>query len=166
MRGLGFWRFADMEYLPYSARNLTFSLITKMYIFWFKMKMEVTKGKDQQTFPYFLHHNLYANSYEKYLKKGMCGLLKDMTLEIRYNMLEQHDGCLARYLITVTKRLLNHFPRRCIWRRGSILWLAWNPDLIPSDCYILDHMKSFVYDVALSVSNFEELRQRIANAAE
>lgn len=59
---------------------------------------------------YCLPKHLNAECYEEYLREEMFGLVEEVPLGIRNNMLYHHYGCLAHCRNIVWELLDNHFP--------------------------------------------------------
>lgn len=114
--------------------------------------------------PHFLPQNLNGEMYEHFLREEITGLMEDVPIETRRNMIFQHDGCPAHFRLGVRQWLDQTYPHRWIGRGGPIPWPARCPDLTPCDFYLWGHMKALVY--TSPITTVEELRSRIRNAAE
>lgn len=116
--------------------------------------------------PYILPTNLNGRSYLTFLREVLPVLLEDLPLQLRQNMLFQHDGCPAHYTLPVRQHLNVTYPARWIGRGGPIPWPARSPDLTPLDYFLWGRLKSLVYDNTKITSELDLLGRISAAVAE
>lgn len=114
--------------------------------------------------PFELPENLNWQAYLHFCQTELPLLLEDVPLAIRGRMWFQNDGCPAHYAHQVRAYLNQTYPQRWIGRLGPILWPPRSPDLNPLDFFYWGCIKEKVY--ARPISNIDELRQRITDAAQ
>lgn len=114
--------------------------------------------------PFELPATLNAQYYLHFLREELPNLLQNVPEEITSAMWLQNDGCPAHYATAVRGYLDSTYPGRWIGRLGPILWPARSPDLNPLDFFYWGCLKDKVYKMP-PVTNVEDLRQRIQNAA-
>lgn len=114
--------------------------------------------------PFELPDTLTSEAYLDFLQNHLPGLLEDVPLNIYTGMWLQQDGCPAHYARSVREFLNEEYPNRWIGRSGTISWPARSPDLNPIDFFYWGAVKDQVY--SKPIANVDELRQRIAGAAE
>lgn len=109
--------------------------------------------------PYLLPARLDGHVYRIFLEHTLPELLEDVPLNIRRNIVFQHDGAPAHFGLNCRTYLNAQFPNGWIGRGGPISWPARSPDMTPLDFCIWGHIKSLLY--ATPVNTEEELVARI-----
>ncbi|XP_070531446.1 histone-lysine N-methyltransferase SETMAR-like [Cardiocondyla obscurior] len=94
--------------------------------------------------PYFLPPRLTGEFYEYFLDTELPGLLENIPLATRRNMIYQHDGAPAHWSRGVRRLLDARFRDRWIGRGGPIIWPPRSPDLTPLDYFLWGHIKNLV----------------------
>ena len=84
--------------------------------------------------PFFFNRLTGAN-YLQFLIEELPILLEEVPLEIRRQLLFQHDGCPAHFAVNVRQFLDANYPSRWIGRGSIFPWPARSPDLICMDIY-------------------------------
>lgn len=85
--------------------------------------------------PFVLPPRLNGNNYLRFLRNTLPGLLEDVPLNIRCQMIFQHDGAPAHFYRRVRNRLNRVYPRRWIGRGGPVAWPPRSPDLTSLDYF-------------------------------
>lgn len=116
--------------------------------------------------PYFYEGTLTADRYLAFLREELPGLLEDIPLRARYNIVYQHDGApphnrrdISAFLDINYKTWIGNKANR---ERGHILWPARSADLTPLDFWLWGSIKDEVYSVRSNTP--EQLRGRISAA--
>lgn len=112
--------------------------------------------------PYFYQENLTADRYLNFLTNELYGLLEDVPLQIRQNLVFQQDGAPAHNGRIIRTFLNLHFPGRWIGINGPIAWPPRSPDLTVLDFFLWGTLKEMVYKEPSE--NLEELQMKITNA--
>ncbi|XP_070526515.1 uncharacterized protein [Cardiocondyla obscurior] len=94
--------------------------------------------------PYFFPHRLTGIAYKNFFKNELYALLEDVPLQIRRNMIFQHDGAPAHSSAIVREELNERFPDKWIGRGGPIAWPPRSPDLTVLDFFLWGHVKNLV----------------------
>ncbi|XP_070518829.1 uncharacterized protein [Cardiocondyla obscurior] len=94
--------------------------------------------------PYFLPPRLTGEFYEYFLDTELPGLLENIPLTTRRNMIYQHDGAPAHWSRGLRRLLDARFRDRWIGRGGPIIWPPRSPDLTPLDYFLWGHIKNLV----------------------
>ncbi len=110
-------------------------------------------------FPPRLNSDIYLN----FLVNELPQYLEDVELNVRPNLIYQHDGAPCHYGRNVTNWLNLNYENRWIGRNGPIHWPARSPDLTILDFYVWGTMKEIVYSVP--ILTLEQLNLRIDEAA-
>ena len=71
-------------------------------------------------------------------------LLEDVPVQVRRQLIFQHDGAPAHFSRQVREHLNAHYPDRWIRRGGPIIWPARSPDLNVLDYLVWGHIKDLV----------------------
>lgn len=109
--------------------------------------------------PYVFPARLDGHFYGIFLEEMLPELLEDVPINIRRNLIFQHDGAPAHFDLNCRNYLNVHFPNRWIGRAGPIAWPARSPDMTPADFCVWGHIKTIVYETP--VDTVEELVARI-----
>lgn len=110
----------------------------------------------------YLPPRLNGPAYLQFLQNELPILLEDVPLQVRLQMLYQHDGAGPHFALAVRAHLDQAYPDRWIGRGGPIHWPARCPDLTPLDYFLWGHIKEIVY--RNPVRDREECRRRINEA--
>lgn len=113
--------------------------------------------------PHVLPPRLNSDSYLEFLQHDLPGLLEDVPLQTRRNMIYQHDGAPAHSTTRVINWLQEKYHHKVIGRNAPISWPPRSPDLTPMDFYLWGHFKEIVYEV--NITSEEQLKERIEDAA-
>lgn len=97
--------------------------------------------------------------YLEFLENDLPILLDDVPLQLRQQMIFQHDGAPPHFTRNVRAHLDQVYPDRWIGRGGPIHWPARCPDLTPLDYFLWGNIKEIVYKNP--VQDREECRHRI-----
>jgi len=114
---------------------------------------------DQLIGPFVLPPRLNGDVYLDFLRNTLPGLLEEVPLNIRQQMIFQHDGAPAHFYREVRNYLDEAYPGRWIGRGGPIAWPPRSPDLTSLDFFLWGYLKNLVY--ATPVETVEQLQQRI-----
>ena len=115
-----------------------------------------------------------AMAYADFLENSLPGLLEDIPLNIRRNMLFRQDGATPHFALRVRAILNRQLPNRWIGRGGPIQWPARSPDLNVLDFYLWGYVKELLYlhelpgparAIELVQRIFETIRRRDASRA-
>ncbi|KAJ4427633.1 hypothetical protein ANN_25281 [Periplaneta americana] len=121
-----------------------------------------SRSEEETVGPRFLPPRLNGEIYRAFLERELHGLLHDIPLATRVNLLFMHDGAPAHYCRNVRAYLNAAYPGQWIGRAGPTPCPARSPDMNPLDFYLWGHLKSLVY--ASAAPNVEVLQQRIEHA--
>lgn len=113
--------------------------------------------------PVILPNRLNSSSYLNHLEVMVDIIADEVPLNVRNNLIFQHDGAPAHYGRIIKDWLDQNYPGRWIGRNGPILWPARSPDLTPLDFYVWGYLKTEVYSV--KIDTIEQLRERILSAS-
>ncbi|XP_011693193.1 PREDICTED: uncharacterized protein LOC105453157 [Wasmannia auropunctata] len=100
--------------------------------------------------------------YNNFLTNKLSELIEIVPLNIRQQMIFQHDRAPPHNARRIRQTLNEKFPERWIGRNGPRSWPARSPDLIPLDYFLWGHIKEYVYRE--QIQNCEELDNRITEA--
>lgn len=115
--------------------------------------------------PHFLPNRLNAENYLHFLNEILPVLLEDVTLNIRRNLIYQHDGAPAHYSRQVRRWLNDNYHQQWIGRGSPLVeWAPRSPDLNVLDFFAWGFIKNVVYQTPLET--IRELEQRIRNAVQ
>lgn len=114
--------------------------------------------------PFELPDRLNGDSYLNFLREDLNGLLDNVDLATRRNLIIQIDGAPCHYASIVRQYLNERFRDKWIGRGGPIAWPARSPDLNPIDFFLWGYYKELVYDK--EQRNITELRVKLRQAAE
>lgn len=103
--------------------------------------------------PYYVPDTLNGDNYLEFLQNNLDDILDEVPLDVRREIIYQHDGCPAHYRNAVRDYLTAQFPNRWIGRNGPMLWPARSPDLTPLDYYVWGRAKQLVYEVSIQTRN-------------
>lgn len=129
--------------------------------------------------PYVFNEPLNGETYLNFLINVLPLFLEDIPLDIRRNMIFQHDGCPAHYYRNVQQFLNDTFPNRWIGRGSIFPWPARyydnskiiikiktnnfrSPDLTCLDFYLWGRLKDLVY--VTQPTTREDMVARIENS--
>lgn len=112
--------------------------------------------------PYFYKENLDGKKYLKFLRYVLPGLLENVPLNVRRNMIFQQDGAPAHNARIVVRHLDRTFPGRHLSTKGPLLWPPRSPDLTPPDFFLWGFLKEHVYGER--INSVEEMQQKIEHA--
>lgn len=112
--------------------------------------------------PYFYRENLNGERYLAFLRDVLPGLLEDLPLDTRQNLIFQQDGAPAHNSLIVRHHLDVVYPGRYMSTHGAIKWPPRSPDLTPLDFHLWGFLKQSVYRERSNT--IEELQQRIQDA--
>lgn len=123
---------------------------------------------DELIGPYLLPARLNSENYLIFLQEVLPGLLENVPLPIRREMIFQQDGAPAHFGRFVRAHLNETFPLRWIGRAAAndlvlARWPARSPDLNPLDFCLWGWMKALVYETPVDLE--EDLIARILAAA-
>lgn len=110
--------------------------------------------------PFFFRENLTGASYLHFLENVLGDFLDDMTLEGRYHLWFQHDGCPAHSTRAVSQWLNGTFGNKWIGRNTDPRWPPRSPDLTPLDFFLWGYLKQRVYKDR-PFNNLEQLENSI-----
>lgn len=96
--------------------------------------------------PFQLPARLRGANYLEFLQNDLPGLMDEIDLERRRNLIFQQDGA-APHFHGEVRRFLDrrHGHNGWIGRAGPIAWPARSPDLTPLDFWLWGHVKALVY---------------------
>ncbi|XP_025154562.1 uncharacterized protein LOC112588531 [Harpegnathos saltator] len=94
--------------------------------------------------PYFLPARLNGEIYADFIKNQLPGLLEDVPLQARAELIFQHDGTPAHFSRQVPDALDTRFPERWIGQGGPITWPPRSPDLNVLDYFLWGHVKNLI----------------------
>ena len=94
--------------------------------------------------PYFFPPRLNGQLYADFIENQLPILLEDVPLDVRAELIFQHDGAPAHFQRQVRNRLNIQFPERWMGRGGPIIWPPRSPDLNVLDYFVWGHIKSLV----------------------
>ena len=114
--------------------------------------------------PYLLPPYITDAAYLRFLEDVLRGLLEDVPLQVRRNILFQHYGAPHHFSLAVRDHLDQRFGQQWIGRGDTIAWPARSPDLSPLDYYLWVHMKSLIYETPLA--SVEDILARVMIAAD
>lgn len=114
--------------------------------------------------PFELPDRLNGEAYLGFLRHDLNGLLEEVDLLTRRNMIFQNDGAPCHFARIVRQHLDERFGIRWIGRGGPIAWPPRSPDLNPIDFFVWGYYKELVY--AKESSNRAELRTKLSLAEE
>lgn len=114
--------------------------------------------------PHFLPNRLNAEGYLHFLSEVLPGLLEDIPLDIRRNMIYQHDGAPPHYSREVRRWLDDNYHQQWIGRGGPTEWAPRSPDLNILDSFGWGVIKNMVYQTP--PETIVELERRIRNAVQ
>ena len=100
--------------------------------------------------PYLLPPNLTGAAYLRFFEGELHGLLGDVPLHVRQNMWFQHDSAPPHFSLVIRDHLDQRFGQQWIGRGGSITSPARSPDLTRLGYYLLDYMKSLIYEIPVA----------------
>lgn len=130
----------------------------------FSVNMWAAVIDDKLIGPVELPLRLNSESYLDFLRNHLGEMLEDVPLNVRTNLIFQHDGCPAHYGRNVRAYLDEVFPGRWIGRNGPVLWPPRSPDLNPLDFHIWGNVTNLIYERE-GINTREELLARISVAA-
>lgn len=110
-------------------------------------------------FPARLTGPIYLN----FIQNMLPTLLEDLPLQLRRNIIFQHDGA-PPHSSRLVQAYLNRTFETWIGRGGTVPWPPRSPDLNPMDYFVWGYLKELVYRT--EVTNVDDLRARIFTAAE
>ncbi|EZA53841.1 hypothetical protein X777_06645 [Ooceraea biroi] len=96
--------------------------------------------------PYFLPPRLTGQLYAEFLANQLPALLEDVPLDVRAELIFQHDGAPAHFSRQVRNLLDARFPDRWMGRGGPIIWPARSPDLNVLDYFVWGYIKTAIED--------------------
>lgn len=109
--------------------------------------------------PHFFQGTLTGAKYLEFLRNVLPGLMEDVPLNIRRNLIFQQDGAPAHNSLIVRQHLDGVYPGRHMSTHGPIKWPARSPDLSSLDFYLWGFLKQTVYRERSHT--VEELQQKI-----
>lgn len=95
--------------------------------------------------PIFLPERLNGPNYVRFLRRQLPGLLDEIPLLSRLNLIFMHDGAPAHFSRVARRHLNRVFRGRWIGRSGPISWPPRSPDLNPMDYFVWGHIKNMVH---------------------
>ena len=95
--------------------------------------------------PYFYEGTLDGARYRQFLTNHLLGILDDMPLARRTQVIFMQDGAPPHNADETMILLRQMFPGRVLANRGDIRWPARSPDLTPLDFYLWGKVKDLVY---------------------
>lgn len=96
--------------------------------------------------PYFFDGTLNGQRCLDFYQNDLPGLLQDVPLNVRQNMIFQQDGAPAHNARIVTSFLDTTFGNNWIGTRSPVVqWPARSPDLTPLDFYLWGALKDLVF---------------------
>ncbi|RLU25697.1 hypothetical protein DMN91_001854 [Ooceraea biroi] len=101
---------------------------------------------DQVIGPYFLPPRLTGQLYAELLANQLPALLEDVPLDVRAELIFQHDGAPAHFSRQVRNLLDARFPDRWMGRGGPIIWPVRSPDLNVLDYFVWGYIKPAIED--------------------
>lgn len=102
--------------------------------------------EELQIGPFELPARLNGANYLEFLRNDLPGLLEDVDLERRRNLIYQQDGAPPHFSRAVRRHLDDTYQRNgWIGRAGPIAWPPRSPDLTPVDFWLWGHVKTLVY---------------------
>ncbi|KRT82435.1 hypothetical protein AMK59_4870, partial [Oryctes borbonicus] len=113
--------------------------------------------------PFILPAQLTTKKYFRFLRNVLPELLEDVPLNIRRDMWLLHHGTTQHFEGKVRQHLEDIFENRWIGR--DVPWPPRSSDLNPIHFYLLNRMRSLIYD-KIRIKNVQELEQRIDIAVE
>lgn len=108
--------------------------------------------------PYFFEGNMNGEKYLHLLENFLIPALDNIPLNVRRNIIFQHDGALYHNNVRVTGLLNQHFVE-FIGNRGNIPWPACSPDLTPMDFFLWGALKNEVYK--FEIDNVDQIKAKI-----
>ncbi|XP_071640881.1 uncharacterized protein [Temnothorax longispinosus] len=94
--------------------------------------------------PYILPPRLTGEVYARFLEHELPGLLEDVPLREREELIFQHDGAPAHFSRQARNVLDARYPGRWMDRGGPIIWPARSPDLNVLDYFVWGYIKDLV----------------------
>ncbi|XP_071642155.1 uncharacterized protein [Temnothorax longispinosus] len=94
--------------------------------------------------PYILPPRLTGEVYARFLEHELPGLLEDVPLREREELIFQHDGAPAHFSRQARNVLDARYPGRWMGRGGPIIWPARSPDLNVLDYFVWGYIKDLV----------------------
>lgn len=114
--------------------------------------------------PYFYEDILRSQQYLLFLQEQLPILLGNVPLQLRVNMLFQHDGAPPHKARIVQQYLDQTYGERWIGINGPIQWPPKSPDLSPLDFFLWGTLKNKVYRTPSN--SLEHLKEKIRSACE
>ncbi|XP_067209021.1 uncharacterized protein, partial [Linepithema humile] len=112
--------------------------------------------------PYFFPSRLNGDIYAEFLQNELPVLLADVPLNMRVQLIYQHDGASANFRRRVRDLLNAHYPERWIGRGGPITWPPRSPDLNVLNFFVWGYVKSLIKNCGNGTEN--EVREAIIAA--
>ena len=109
--------------------------------------------------PYFYEGTLTGNRYLSFLQDTLPGLLENVPLNIRNDMIFQQDSAPPHNSRNVQTYLDSIYENRWMGTNGPIKWPPRSPDITPLDYFLWGWLKSQVYSA--TVEHLDTQKNRI-----
>ncbi|KAL1454591.1 hypothetical protein WDU94_010811 [Cyamophila willieti] len=114
--------------------------------------------------PYFYENILDGEGYLDFLQNELPIMLENIPLDVRRDMIFQHDGCPAHGTNRVKRHVQQMFRLIIALRGGTIPWPPRSPDLTPLDYFLWGYSKDLVYNNQAPIESVDEVKRSVRAA--